>query len=338
MVSPLSRRALLKSAGSVTIVSLAAVPGSSTSPDSIVETDQHGPMRIGQFTVKIDDFEIPGWRRVEIPSSYTELAEYREGDDADHQKKIFGETSFDGLEMERVFHPSDHMIFQWREQVRTGNVDNGQKELAVTLFDEEGQPQFRWKFHGAWIKEYHPPALDASLVEDNLTESILLAFDEIDVEMQPDMGEHVDDFQSQFAFEPTVPEVGEPVTFDASDASPKDAIENYEWDLGDGTTEAGQTVTHTYDAADTYTVELTVSGAVESDSTTAQVEIMPDEDELPDSDIAEYADDDGVVRREGAAQAMEDWEEGAIDTDLLLDVINAWHDGGSVGEVVDQLR
>lgn len=141
--------------------------------------DRHGPIQTGLFRVEIDEVEVQGWRRVEIPSSYTEIGEYREGDDADHEKKVFGQTTFDDLEMERGVQPGDHRLFQWREQVRMGDIDNGLKEVTVTLLDEEGESQFQWEFQGAWIKEYHPPALEASSDEDILTESIVVAFDKI---------------------------------------------------------------------------------------------------------------------------------------------------------------
>jgi len=136
-------------------------------------------MRTGRFKVEIDDVEVPGWRSVTIPSSSTEAGEYREGDEPDWEKKIWGQTTFDDLEMERGVQPDDSRIFDWREQVRMGNLDEGRKEVAVVLMDEEGRSQIRWEFQGAWIKEYHPPELDASADGDVATESVVVAFDKM---------------------------------------------------------------------------------------------------------------------------------------------------------------
>ncbi len=134
-------------------------------------------MRTGRFSVEIDDVEIPGWQRVKIPSSSTEQGEYREGDEPDHEKQIWGQTTFGDLEMERGVQPGDTRIFDWREAVRMGDLDEGRKEVAVVLRDEEGAPQIRWEFQGAWVKDYDPPELDASADGDVATESITVAFD-----------------------------------------------------------------------------------------------------------------------------------------------------------------
>lgn len=141
--------------------------------------DRHGPMRTGQFRVEIDDVEVPGFRTVEIPSRTTQQGEYREGNDADHEKKIWGQTTFGNLSMERGVKPGDTKLYDWAEAVRMGNADEGRKEISVTLMDEEGQPQIQWQFFEAWIRHYDPPDLDASADGDVATESIVVAFDKM---------------------------------------------------------------------------------------------------------------------------------------------------------------
>lgn len=142
--------------------------------------DRHGPQRTGRFSVEIDDVEVPGWRTVTLPSSSTEEGEYREGDEADWEKKIWGQTTFSDLVMERGVQPGDTRIYDWREEVRMGNLDDGRKEVAVVLMDEEGEPQIRWEFENAWIKVYEPPELDAGADDDVALEKITVAFDKMD--------------------------------------------------------------------------------------------------------------------------------------------------------------
>jgi len=137
-------------------------------------------MRTGRFKVEIDGVEVPGWQRVKIPSSSTEQGEYRDGGGPGSQQTVWGKTTFDDLEMERGVQPGDTRIFDWREAVRMGNIDEGRKQVAVVLMNEEGQPQVRWEFEGAWVKDYDPPELNAGNDGDVATESIAVAFNNIE--------------------------------------------------------------------------------------------------------------------------------------------------------------
>ena len=69
--------------------------------------------------------------------------------------------------------------------------------------------------------------------------------------------------------------VGVLVTFDATGSSdPDGTIELYHWDFGDGTTEDGETISHSYSDVGNYTVILTVTdddGATDSDTTYAVI-------------------------------------------------------------------
>lgn len=141
--------------------------------------DRHGPHRTGRFKVEIDDVEVPGWKTVSIPKSSTEQGTYREGNQADYEKKVWGQTTYEDLEMERGAKPGETQLVDWRKSVEQGQVDSGRKELAVVLLDEEGSPQIRWEFTKAWIKEYDPPDLDASADGDIATESITVAYDKM---------------------------------------------------------------------------------------------------------------------------------------------------------------
>lgn len=65
---------------------------------------------------------------------------------------------------------------------------------------------------------------------------------------------------ASFIYTPASPHVNEEVLFDASDSNdPDGSIVSYDWDLGDGTTDSGVTVTHQYSSSGTYTVYLRVT-------------------------------------------------------------------------------
>jgi PGF-CTERM protein len=61
----------------------------------------------------------------------------------------------------------------------------------------------------------------------------------------------------------------EAVSFDASDSSGD--IEHYQWDFGDGTTDTGETASHTYDQPGDYEVTLTVNGAAGNSDTATEI-------------------------------------------------------------------
>ncbi|WP_018256753.1 PKD domain-containing protein [Halomicrobium katesii] len=80
---------------------------------------------------------------------------------------------------------------------------------------------------------------------------------------------------ASFTVDPTEPDTGETVSFDAAGSSDSDgSLASFEWDFGDGATATGESVTHTYETADDYTVSLTVTdddGASDSNDTTVTV-------------------------------------------------------------------
>ncbi len=71
-----------------------------------------------------------------------------------------------------------------------------------------------------------------------------------------------------FSFSPTTPAPGAEVSFTDDSSDPDGTIASYAWDFGDGATGNGPSPTHTYSAAGTYTVGLTVT---DNDGATAEV-------------------------------------------------------------------
>ncbi|MFQ5758332.1 MAG: PKD domain-containing protein, partial [Candidatus Bathyarchaeia archaeon] len=65
---------------------------------------------------------------------------------------------------------------------------------------------------------------------------------------------------ASFTYEPSAPYVGDSVAFNASSSyDPDRYIASYDWDFGDGTSDTGMVVTHTYSTDGVYTVALTVT-------------------------------------------------------------------------------
>jgi PKD repeat protein len=67
--------------------------------------------------------------------------------------------------------------------------------------------------------------------------------------------------EPNFAFAPGTPTVGAPVTFDGSPSTGVTPIVTYVWSFGDGSSGNGMAVTHSYGAAASYLVTLTVTNS-----------------------------------------------------------------------------
>jgi PKD repeat protein len=81
---------------------------------------------------------------------------------------------------------------------------------------------------------------------------------------------------ADFVSSPTDPKVGATVFFDATPSSSPSGITSYVWDFGDGTAAVGQKPNHSYAAAGTYVVRLTVTDAAARTATiTKTVAVAP---------------------------------------------------------------
>jgi nucleoid DNA-binding protein len=107
--------------------------------------DRHGPMKTGLFEVHPGD-EAPDGEKVSEgtdiiygkyagTSSATEQDEYREGNEAKHEKKTRGQPTFDDLEMERGVKPGatqhDEFDSEDKRSARKGRNPQTGKEIKI---------------------------------------------------------------------------------------------------------------------------------------------------------------------------------------------------------------
>ena len=79
---------------------------------------------------------------------------------------------------------------------------------------------------------------------------------------------------ASFTFTPAVPVAGDVVRFDASGSTDDGGIVAFAWEFGDGATGTGSIATHSYSAANTYDVVLTVTDGVGGTSTTTRTVVV----------------------------------------------------------------
>lgn len=142
--------------------------------------DRHGPLRTGRFVVEVGGVEVSGFQVVDLPARSTKVQEYREGSDSDRQRKLTGQTEYEDLTMVRGARKDDASLYDWRKAIEQGKMEEGRKDLAVVLQDENGEEAIRWEFTNAWPKRYEPPTLDATAEGGGVaTESVTVVFDEM---------------------------------------------------------------------------------------------------------------------------------------------------------------
>ncbi len=142
--------------------------------------DRHGPLRTGRFVVEVGGVEVSGFQVVDLPARSTKVQEYREGSDSDQQRKLTGQTEYEDLTMVRGARKDDASLYDWRKAIEQGKMEEGRKDLAVVLQDENGEEAIRWEFTNAWPKRYEPPTLDATAEGGGVaTESVTVVFDEM---------------------------------------------------------------------------------------------------------------------------------------------------------------
>jgi PKD repeat protein len=117
---------------------------------------------------------------------------------------------------------------------------------------------------------------------------------------------------AEFTPAPELPAPGETVSFDGTGSSaPDGTVASYEWDFGDGTTATGPTPSHTYTAAGTYTVELTVidsNGGTDTTTRTVTVDPGPSIDSLSLTDQSKTAGNPKYARIDVDYQVSDDIE------------------------------
>ncbi len=140
---------------------------------------------------------------------------------------------------------------------------------------------------------------------------------------------------ASFTFSPSNPTTASIISFDASASSdPDGTIVRYEWKFGDGTTGTGVTLTHSYSAADNYTVTLTVtdnSGLTDNSTHIVAVSSAPpapSPEEIENMSAENAAKSLAVSDPEAAAETLEN-----LPPEKVGDIIDAGVGAGLTDEI-----
>lgn len=120
------------------------------------------PYLQARFLLEIEGLAIAGFSRCQLPATTSDVVEYREGADPSTPRKLPGLTNYGPLVLETGVTDHSVELFEWRDLVEVGTVDEARRTIAVNLLDAERLPAARWEFVEAWPSQYEGPRLDAS--------------------------------------------------------------------------------------------------------------------------------------------------------------------------------
>ena len=118
--------------------------------------------------------------RVELPDAIIDEIAYRSGTERNQEsRKQPGLAKYGHLILKRGLLGSTD-LWDWWKQAREGqsNVD---RNVTVTLLDEERVPVWNWHFRNAFPVNYRVTSLDANC-SDIVAEELTLTFDSMDIE------------------------------------------------------------------------------------------------------------------------------------------------------------
>ena len=118
--------------------------------------------------------------RIELPNAIIDEVAYRAGNDKTQEaRKQPGLAKYDHVVLKRGLLGSTD-LWGWWKQAREGqpNVD---RNVSITLLDEERSPVWTWHFRNAFPVNYRTTPLDANC-SDIVVEELTLTFDSMDIE------------------------------------------------------------------------------------------------------------------------------------------------------------
>ena len=103
-----------------------------------------------------------------------EVIEHKIVDDSGHQlvQKIPGRLKWENITLKRGITASMD-IWDWREQVVQGKVEEARKNGTITMFDQELKPIAKWDFERAWPVKVSGPAVKSDSNEFGVEELVI---------------------------------------------------------------------------------------------------------------------------------------------------------------------
>lgn len=155
-------------------------------------SDPYAQMR---FLLEIDDVVTAGFSRCTLPTSSTDVIEYREGNEPPTPRKLPGLTTYGPLVLETGVTDESIELFEWRSLVEQGAIAAARRSIGVVLLDAAGNSAAYWRFREAWPAAYEAPRLSATASEVAIERLVVAheGFGRVDITSAVDDGERRDE-------------------------------------------------------------------------------------------------------------------------------------------------
>ena len=95
-----------------------------------------------------------------------------DGKGREYVQKIPGRLKWENITLKRGI--TDNMdIWEWREQVLSGHVDDARRNGSIVMFDQALEERARWNFENAWPVKVSGPAIKSDSNEFGIEELVL---------------------------------------------------------------------------------------------------------------------------------------------------------------------
>jgi phage tail-like protein len=123
--------------------------------------NRRDPYRGYNFLVEIDGITRAGFRECSGLDSTQDPIEYREGNEGLTARKLPGLNKYSNISLKWGI-TDDAELWDWRQQVMNGNIDEARKNGSIVLLDDTGEEKVRWNFREGWPTKWTGPSLNAT--------------------------------------------------------------------------------------------------------------------------------------------------------------------------------
>ena len=126
-------------------------------PRDVFSWMKKDPQVVHHFSLEIQGIETATFQQATIGGSSTDVIEHREvgSDGKQYITKQAGNLKFDDIVLKQGV-TDDMSLWNWRQKVVDGKIDDARKDGSIVLRDSENNPIARYDFKRAWPSKYKP--------------------------------------------------------------------------------------------------------------------------------------------------------------------------------------